>query len=67
MRDEKLQRPGKEATGSRYEPGVVRQTAPAEGEPIGPQTQNLMAEVLRRENLFAALRQVQGQQGRTRR
>jgi hypothetical protein len=54
MREEKLQRPGKEAAGSRHEPGVVRQTAPAEGESIAPQTQNLMEEVLRRENLFAA-------------
>jgi RNA-directed DNA polymerase len=63
MRDEKLQRPGKEATGSRHEPGVVRQTAPAEGEPIGLQTQNLMEEVLRRENLFAALSQVQANKG----
>ena len=54
MRVEKLQRPGKEATGSRHEPGVVRQTAPAEGEPIVPQTQPLMEEVLRREHLFAA-------------
>jgi len=54
MRAEKLQRPRKEATGSRYEPGVVRQTAPAEGEIIVLQTQPLMEEVLRREHLFAA-------------
>jgi hypothetical protein len=54
MRGEKLQRPRKEATGSRHEPGVVRQTSPAEGEIIVPQTQPLMEEVLRRENLFAA-------------
>lgn len=63
MRVEKLQRPGKEAAGSRHEPDVVRQTAPAEGEPIAPQTQNLMEEVLRRENLFAALRRVQANKG----
>jgi group II intron reverse transcriptase/maturase len=63
MRDEKLQRPGKEAAGSRHEPGVVRQTAPAEGESIAPQTQQLMEEVLRRENLFAALRRVQANKG----
>ena len=63
MRVEKLQRPRKEAAGSRHEPGVVRQTAPAEGESIGPQTQNLMAEVLRRENLFAALKRVQANNG----
>ena len=54
MRAEKLQRPRKEAAGSRHEPGVVRQTAPAEGEPIVPQTQTVMEKVLRRENLFAA-------------
>jgi hypothetical protein len=54
MRVETLQRPRKEAAGSRHEPGVVRQTAPAAGEPIGPQTQNLMEEVRRREHLCAA-------------
>ncbi len=53
MRVEKLQRPRKEAAGSRHEPGVVRQTAPAEGESIVPQTESLMEEVLRRENLIA--------------
>jgi RNA-directed DNA polymerase len=63
MRDEKLQRPGKEAAGSRHEPGVVRQTAPAEGESIAPQAQNLREEVLRRENRFAALSRVQANQG----
>ena len=63
MRVEKLQRPRKEATGSRHEPGVVRQTSPAEGEIIVPQTQPLMEEVLRRENLFAALRRVQANKG----
>jgi hypothetical protein len=54
MRVEQLQRPRKEATGSRHEPGVGRQTAPAEAESIGPQTQNRMEEVLRRENLVTA-------------
>ena len=34
MRVETLQRPRKEATGSRHEPGVVRQTAPADVESI---------------------------------
>jgi RNA-directed DNA polymerase len=63
MRVEKLQQPRKEAAGSRHEPGVVRQTAPAEGEPIVPQTQQLMEEVLRREHLFAALRRVQANKG----
>jgi RNA-directed DNA polymerase len=63
MRDEKLQRPGKEAAGSRHEPGIVRQTIPAEAEPIGPQTQLLLEEVLRRENLTTALKRVQANQG----
>jgi RNA-directed DNA polymerase len=63
MRVETLQRPRKAAAGSRHEPGVVRQTAPAEGEPIGPQTQNLREEVLRRENRFAALGRVQAHKG----
>ncbi len=63
MGAEKLQRPGKEAAGSRHEPGVVRQAEPAEGEPIEPQTHKLMEEVLRRENLIAALRRVQANQG----
>jgi RNA-directed DNA polymerase len=63
MRTETFQRPGKEATGSRHEPGVVHQTTPAEGESIVPQTQPLMEEVLRRENLFAALRRVQANTG----
>jgi RNA-directed DNA polymerase len=63
MRAEMRQRPGKEAAGSRHEPGVVHQTAPAGGEPIVPQPQSLMEEVLRRENLFAALRRVQANKG----
>lgn len=63
MKAETLQRPRKEAAGSRHEPGVVRQTAPAGGESIAPQTQSLMEEVLRRENLFAALRRVQANKG----
>jgi RNA-directed DNA polymerase len=63
MRVEKLQRPRKEAAGRRHEPGVVRQTAPAAGEPIVPQSQNVMEEVLRRANLFAALRRVQANKG----
>jgi hypothetical protein len=63
MRAEKFQRPGKEAAGRRHKPGVVRQTAPAEGEILGPQTQNLMEEVLRRENLQTALRRVQANKG----
>ena len=63
MSAEKLQRPGKEAAGSRHESRVGRQTASAEGESIAPQTRNLMEEVLRRENLFAAFRRVQANKG----
>ena len=53
MGTEKPQRPWKEAAGSRHEPGLVRQTATASADPIGPQTQTLMEEVLRRENLLS--------------
>ena len=41
MGTEMPQRPPKEAAGSRHEPGLVRQTAPASTDPIGPQTQTL--------------------------
>ena len=50
MGTETPQRPRKAAAGSRHEPGLVRQTAPASTDPIGPQTQTLLEEVLRREN-----------------
>jgi RNA-directed DNA polymerase len=63
MRAEKFQRPGKEAAGSRHEPGVARQAATAATESIGPPTEALMEEVLRRENLFAALKRVQANKG----
>ena len=63
MRVERLQRPRKEAAGSRHEPGVARQTAPADVEPIGPPTEALMEEVLRRENLRTALKRVQANKG----
>ena len=63
MRVEKRQRPRQEAAGSRHEPGVVRQTVPAGGESIVPQTQSLREEVLRRENLVVALRRVQANKG----
>ena len=59
MGTETPQRPRKEAAGSRQEPGLVRQTAPASTDPIGPQTQTLLEEVLRRENLRTALKRVQ--------
>ena len=63
MGAEKPERPWKEAAGSRHEPGLVRQTATATADPIGPQTQALMEEVLRRENLRKALRRVQSNKG----
>ena len=63
MRTEMSAQPGKEATGSRHEPGTVRQTVTAAGDPIDPPTDNLMEEVLRRENLLAALRRVQTNKG----
>lgn len=63
MGAEKPQRPWKEAAGSRHEPGLGRQTATATADPIGPQTQALMEEVLRRENLRKALRRVQSNKG----
>ena len=49
MRVETPAQPGKEATGGRHEPGAVRQTVTATGDPIDPPTDNLMEEVLRRE------------------
>ena len=63
MGAETSQRPGKEATGSRHEPEHVRQTATANTESIGPQTHELIEEVLRRENLLKALRRVQSNKG----
>ena len=63
MRAEKHQRPGKEAAGSRHEPGVARQAVTAAAESIGPPTETLMEEVLRRENLFAALKRVKANKG----
>ena len=63
MGTETPQRPRKEAAGSRQEPGLVRQTAPASTDPIGPQTQTLLEEGLRRENLRTALKRVQSNKG----
>ena len=48
MRAETFQRPGKEAAGSRHEPGVVCQAATAAAEPIGPPTDALMEQILAR-------------------
>ena len=63
MRAEMPAQPGKEAAGSRHEPGAVRQTVTAILDPIDPPTDNLMEEVLRRENLLAALKRVQANKG----
>ena len=63
MRVEWLQQPGKEATGSRHGPEVERQTVTAERETIGPPTETLMEEILRRENLIVALKRVQSNKG----
>ena len=63
MRAERFQRPGQRAAGRRHEPGVARQAVTAAAEPIGPPTEAWMEEVLRRENLRAALKRVQANQG----
>ena len=64
MGTETPQRPRKEAAGSRQEPGLVRHTAPASTDPIGPQTQTLLEEVLRRENLRTALKGLEAARAR---
>ena len=63
MRVERPQQPEKEAAGSRHELGAARQAVTADVDPIDPPTENLMEEVLRRENLLAALRRVQVNKG----
>ena len=63
MRAEKFQQRGKEVTGSHHGPDVVRQTTTAVAESIGPPSEELMEEMLSRENLFAALKRVQANQG----
>ena len=60
MGTETPQRPRKEAAGSRHEPGLVRQTAPASTDPIGPQTQTLLEEVLRRREPANSLERTRG-------
>lgn len=54
---------GKEAASSCHESSVAHQTATAVAETIGPPTEQLMEEVLRRENLFAALKRVKSNKG----
>jgi len=56
-------RSGKEAAGSRHEPGIARQAVTAAAESTGPPTETLIEEVLRRENLFAALKRVRANKG----
>ena len=63
MRVERPKQPEKEAAGSRHELGAVRQTVTVVVDPIDPPTETLMEEVLRRENLLAALRRVQANKG----
>lgn len=63
MRVERPKQPEKEAAGSRHELGAARQAVTADVDPIDPPTENLMEEVLRRENLLAALRRVQANKG----
>lgn len=63
MRAETRPRPGQAAAGSRHEPGGVRQTAPAAGEPLAPPPQPWLAAVLRRAPRVAAVRRVQANQG----
>ena len=63
MGAERGQRPGKEAAGSRQEPGVARQAVTAAAEPIGPPTETLMAEGRRRETLRAAWTRVHANTG----
>ena len=63
MRVERPKQPEKEAAGSRHELGAARQAVTADVDPIDPPTETLMEEVLRRENLLAALRRVQANKG----
>lgn len=63
MSVEKRSLSGKEAASSRHESSTVHQTETADVENIGPPTEQLMEEVLRRENLFAALKQVKSNKG----
>ena len=63
MGAEMPRRSRKEAAGSRHEPRIVRQTAPAVADKIGPQTEELMEEVLHSENLLTALRRVVSNKG----
>ena len=60
---EKQPQPGKEAASSCHEPRLAHQTGTAVAENIDPPTESLMEEVLRRENLFTALKRVKSNKG----
>ena len=60
---EKPPQSGKEATSTCHESSIAHQTVTADVDDIGPPTERLMEEVLRRENLFAALKRVKSNKG----
>jgi len=60
---EKPERPRRMAAGSRQEPGIARQTDTATEDKVNPRTDQLMEEVLRRDNLKQALKRVQSNKG----
>jgi len=60
---EKPPQSGKEAASSCHESSIAHQTATADVDDIDPPTERLMEEVLRRDNLFAALKQVKSNKG----
>ena len=62
-RVERPERSRDTTAGSRRCPGTERQTVTANEDTIGPQPSQLMEEVLRRDNLFRALRRVRGNKG----
>lgn len=62
-RAEMPERPRDTTAGSRRCPGNECQTLTATEEPIGPQPSSLMEEVLRKENLFRALKRVRANKG----
>lgn len=62
-REERPERSRDAAAGSRCCPGTERQTVTASKDKIGPQPSQLMEEVLRRDNLIAAFKQVCANKG----
>ena len=64
--ESKVERPERSrdtTAGSRRCPGTERQTVTADKETIGPQPSQLMEEVLRKDNLFKALKRVCANKG----